>query len=189
MGSDEAKTQAILKAALELFVERGFHGTPVPEIAERAGVGAGTIYRAFANKEALVNALYRTWKQALVAFMTRDFDPTKPAREQFRTVWERTTEFALEHPRELAFLELHHHGSYLDKESLAVEATIHEFGAVMVRRAQETQTLKPLDPVILIELVNGAFLGVFRAAMEGRIPLDKKTFMAIEQCCWEAIRA
>ena len=46
------KREAVLGAALELFVERGFHGTTVPEIAERAGVGAGTIYRHFASKEA-----------------------------------------------------------------------------------------------------------------------------------------
>jgi len=41
------KRETILAAALELFVERGFYGTAVPEIAERAGVGAGTIYRYF----------------------------------------------------------------------------------------------------------------------------------------------
>src|SRR5438067_8425981 len=41
------KREAIMSAALELFVERGFYGTAVPEIAERAEVGAGTIYRYF----------------------------------------------------------------------------------------------------------------------------------------------
>ena len=61
------KREAILAAATELFVERGFHGTTVPEIAERAGVGAGTIYRHFASKEAVVNELFRLHKQALTA--------------------------------------------------------------------------------------------------------------------------
>src|ERR1035437_2808422 len=41
------KREAILGAALELFAERGFHGTAVPQIADKAGVGAGTIYRYF----------------------------------------------------------------------------------------------------------------------------------------------
>ena len=56
------KREAILQAALELFVERGFYGTAVPEIADRASVGAGTIYRYFESKEALVNAIYRQEK-------------------------------------------------------------------------------------------------------------------------------
>src|SRR5262245_28981195 len=59
-GSDKA--EAIMAAALELFIKRGFYGTAVPEIAERAGVGAGTIYRYFESKEALVNAIYRQQK-------------------------------------------------------------------------------------------------------------------------------
>src|SRR4051812_14698782 len=56
------KRESIMSAALDLFVERGFFGTAVPEIADRAGVGAGTIYRYFESKEALVNAIYREQK-------------------------------------------------------------------------------------------------------------------------------
>ena len=189
MPSEEAKAESILKAALELFVERGFHGTPVPLVAERAGVGAGTIYRSFESKEALVNALYQRWKQTVVSRMVTDFPVDKPAREQFRIIWERMAEFALTHPRELSFLELHHHGSYLDKNSLAIEHGIIEFGAAIVRRAQEAQAIKEANPLLLMELVNGAFLGIFRAGIEGRLKLTKELFAVAEQCCWEAIRA
>ena len=38
-GADTAKRDASLDAALALFAERTFEGTPVPLIAERAGVG------------------------------------------------------------------------------------------------------------------------------------------------------
>ncbi|HEY7957705.1 MAG TPA: TetR/AcrR family transcriptional regulator [Polyangia bacterium] len=189
MPTEESKVESILKAALELFVERGFHGTPVPLIAERAAVGAGTIYRSFASKEALVNALYQRWKQTIARQLVTEFPVDRPPREQFRIIWERMAEFALSHPRELSFLELHHHGSYLDQESLAIEHSIVEFGAGMVRRAQKAQAVKKADPVLLIELVLGAFLGVFRAGVEGRLKLTKPLFMTCEQCCWEAIRA
>ncbi|MEA2752174.1 MAG: Bacterial regulatory protein tetR family, partial [Myxococcales bacterium] len=40
--SPSDKREAILDAALTLFAERGFHGTSVPDIAQLAGVGAGT---------------------------------------------------------------------------------------------------------------------------------------------------
>src|SRR6266446_7814862 len=45
-------------AALHLFAERGADATPVPMIAERAGVAVGSIYRYYANKEELVAGLY-----------------------------------------------------------------------------------------------------------------------------------
>lgn len=49
----------ILDAALEVFSEKGFHSATVDEIAEQAGLGKGTLYRYFANKETLFNELVR----------------------------------------------------------------------------------------------------------------------------------
>jgi AcrR family transcriptional regulator len=186
---DSDKAESVLVAALDLFVERGFHGTSVPSVAERAGVAAGTIYHYFASKEALVNALYKRWKGEISARVITDFPFDRPVREQFRTIWERMADFALAHPKELAFLELHHHGSYLDDESRRIENQTIDFGVEMVKRAQSEQALKSLPPALLVDLANGAFLGVFRAALEGRLPLTRATLMDAERCCWEAVRA
>jgi AcrR family transcriptional regulator len=183
------KAEAILGAALELFVERGFHGTSVPSVAERAGVASGTIYHYFSNKEALVNALYTRWKGAVGAHILDAFPATAPMREQFRAVWARMADFAIAHPKELTFLEFHHHSSYLDAESKATEQRVFEFGVQVVQMAQAAQALKPLPPALLMEFANGAFLGVFRAGIAGRVPLTKETFMQAEQCAWEAVRA
>ncbi|MGH7295167.1 MAG: TetR/AcrR family transcriptional regulator [Polyangiaceae bacterium] len=189
MAHDSDKAEAILGAALDLFVERGFHGTSVPSVADKAGVAAGTIYHYFDSKEALVNALYKRWKAEISARLVTDFPHDRPVREQFRILWERMAEFALAHPRELAFLELHHHGSYLDEDSRRIESHTLDFGVAMVQRAQAAQAIKPLYAPLLVELVNGAFLGVFRAALEGRVPFDMPTLMDAERCCWEAVRA
>jgi AcrR family transcriptional regulator len=51
---DPEKDVAVLEAARELLVEEGYQGTTVVAIARRAGVGAPTIYRRWASKEALV---------------------------------------------------------------------------------------------------------------------------------------
>ncbi|MGO8999325.1 MAG: TetR/AcrR family transcriptional regulator [Polyangiaceae bacterium] len=187
--SEPDKGEAILTAALDLFVERGFYGTSVPSVAERAGVAAGTIYHYFASKEALVNALFKRWKGEVSGEVLRDFPFDRPPREQFRAVWERMTTFALAHPKELAFLELHHHGSYLDEESRRIEHQILDFGIEMVRRAQAAEALKPMPPGVLMEFANGAFLGVFRGALEGRLEMARETFTSAERCCWEALRA
>lgn len=186
---DSEKGDLILEAALDLFVERGFYGTSVPSVADKAHVATGTIYHYFASKEALVNALYKRWKAAISAEVLRDFPFDAPPREQFRTVWERMAEFAVKHPKPFAFLELHHHGSYLDAESQAIEHQLVEFGVAMITRAQAAQALKPLPPSLLMEFANGAFIGVFRGSLAGRFPLTLQTLMQAEQCGWEAIRA
>lgn len=55
----ELNRARILTAARELFVERG-NDVGVEEIARRAGVGMGTLYRRFPNKDALVEAILRS---------------------------------------------------------------------------------------------------------------------------------
>jgi TetR/AcrR family transcriptional regulator, repressor of fatR-cypB operon len=181
------KREAIMSAALELFVERGFFGTIVPEIADRAGVGAGTIYRYFDSKEALVNAIYREQKLLFGRIAVEEFPVTAPTREQFRVLWTRMAKFATENPSSFGFLELHHHAQYLDAESRAVEQRISALFANVVIRAQARGELKQGDPRILMGLVMGAFIGVIRNCGDG--PLDETRWVLAEQCMWEAIRA
>jgi len=47
----------ILEAAKIEFAKKGFHGTLVSDIADRAGVGKGTIYRYFPSKEDLFGSI------------------------------------------------------------------------------------------------------------------------------------
>jgi hypothetical protein len=41
----------ILRVAMEVFADEGFHGADVQVIAHRAGVGKGTVYRHFGDKD------------------------------------------------------------------------------------------------------------------------------------------
>jgi AcrR family transcriptional regulator len=50
---DLAKEDAILRESVGVFAAKGFRGTDVQEIADRAGVGKGTVYRYFGDKQAL----------------------------------------------------------------------------------------------------------------------------------------
>jgi AcrR family transcriptional regulator len=53
----ERNRQRVLKAAAEVFTERGLD-VSLDEVARRAGVGVGTVYRRFGTKEDLVEALF-----------------------------------------------------------------------------------------------------------------------------------
>jgi len=53
----ERNRRRILEAAAEVFGERGLSAT-LDAVAEHAGVGVGTVYRRFPDKEALVDALF-----------------------------------------------------------------------------------------------------------------------------------
>src|SRR3954452_4495171 len=62
----ERNRQRILAAAREAFAEDGLSIT-LDEIAKRAGVGVGTIYRRFPDKEQLIDALFESRMQEFAA--------------------------------------------------------------------------------------------------------------------------
>lgn len=53
----ETTRMAIEDAALELFMQYGFHGTSMRQIAERTGLALGGIYNHFSSKEEIFAAL------------------------------------------------------------------------------------------------------------------------------------
>lgn len=55
----DARPAELLAAALELFVEKGYAGTRLEDVAHRAGVSKGTLYLYFENKEDLFKAVVR----------------------------------------------------------------------------------------------------------------------------------
>jgi AcrR family transcriptional regulator len=58
--------ERLLEAARELFAARGLE-VPMDEIARHAGVGVGTAYRRFANRDELIDALFEDRMLAYVA--------------------------------------------------------------------------------------------------------------------------
>jgi AcrR family transcriptional regulator len=69
--------EKVLQAAREAFAESGY-GVPLDEIAVRAGVGPGTVYRHFPTKEALFEAVVAARLQDLVTDARTRADASDP---------------------------------------------------------------------------------------------------------------
>jgi AcrR family transcriptional regulator len=181
------KREAILDAALTLFTERTFDGTAVPLIADTAGVAAGTIYRYFPSKEALVNALYRRWKGEMRAAIRDGIATASTTREQFGGIWRGLWRFAADHPLAITFLETHHHAAYLDDESHALGAEIEAESAAFIRQAQVKGELRDSEPGVIIALVFGAFTGLVKKAGSGGLVFDEDVVRQTEEIMWSAV--
>ncbi|QDE33657.1 TetR/AcrR family transcriptional regulator [Microbacterium foliorum] len=63
--SRERSREAILRAAIEMFAERGVSGASIAEITRHAGVAQGLVSYHFGGKEQLVAAVIDRWYEAL----------------------------------------------------------------------------------------------------------------------------
>ena len=73
----ERNRQRILKAASEVFNERGLE-VSLDEIARYAGVGVGTVYRRFRTKEELIEALFVDRIDSVAAIAEEALQATDP---------------------------------------------------------------------------------------------------------------
>ena len=74
--------ERILDAAKDAFTRRGADAS-LDEIAKQAGVGAGTLYRHFPTRDALIEAVYRSEVEKLAA-AEQEFAAAKPPIEALR---------------------------------------------------------------------------------------------------------
>src|SRR4029450_7008484 len=78
------KRDAILRAAIDVFADRGFFNAQVADVARAAGVAAGTVYVYVRRKDALLASIVeRTMREALGrgrASMDETADPAEQLR-------------------------------------------------------------------------------------------------------------
>lgn len=183
------KREDILNAALILFSERGYDGTTVPMIADKAQVGAGTIYRYFESKEVLVNILFQTHIQKFSDLLKHNYpDESSDMREQFRHVFQQMVRFARGDMHALSFIDSHCSAYYLDEQSNRMFKEFLDFIRSTLEKGKKLGIIKDLPSDALISIVYGAFVCLFRLIQKGAFEESFGLLESIEECCWNAIR-
>jgi TetR/AcrR family fatty acid metabolism transcriptional regulator len=73
------KRDAILRAAIDVFAERGFFNAQVADVARAAGVAAGTVYLYFRSKDDLLISIFeRSMRDALSEVRASEADKSDP---------------------------------------------------------------------------------------------------------------
>jgi AcrR family transcriptional regulator len=130
--------EKVLNAAREAFAEGG-ESTSLEEIARRAGVGIGTLYRHFPTRQALLEAVYvgEVEEVCETAELLDGQDPWEALNSWFERVTAyMATKVALSH--ELL--------NYLDRDAplfQSCRAALFAAGEPLLRRAQEAGVVRP----------------------------------------------
>ncbi|MFI7699961.1 TetR/AcrR family transcriptional regulator [Nonomuraea sp. NPDC049480] len=151
---------AILRAALELFLERGVEGTSMEQIAKLAGVGKLTVYRRWSTKEDLIAQAIEESVAAELTPSPAQVEALSPqeiiervlpaaaemvASPAFRALVARVMGSAVSHPKLMAVYWKHY---ILPRRQLA---------AAMLRRAQKDGTVAAdADLDVLIDMMAAA---------------------------------
>lgn len=183
------KRAAIIQATLELVSEHGFHGCPVALVAERAGVAAGTIYRYFEGKDALIGATYADIEDRLQKKVSEAYPEQGNAREKFAHLARVLVTHWISSPVEFRFVEQFHNSPYgtaLRKEKLLGKEK--DSCRKIFEEALEQQLVKDLPISMLYALAFGPLIFVCRDHIQGFFGLDESLLQQAVEGCWNAVK-
>lgn len=185
------KRQEILKAALELITEHGFHGAPIAAIAEQAGVGAGTIYRYFATKDVLITELFQELHDKISLDLLDEYEVEQPFRARFLHLSTTLLRYFITHPQEFRYLEQYHNSPYgveFRRDRILGNEGERTPYRVLFEEGIAQKVIRDLPLAILFALAFGPLLAVARDHTLGFVALDERLLVQTIEACWESIK-
>jgi AcrR family transcriptional regulator len=183
------KREAVIRAALELVGEHGFHGSPMAQIAEKAGVAAGTIYRFFDSKDTLIKEIKAALEGQMLAALNEGYPAGGSVRERFLHIERRVIGYFIASPLQFRFLEQYHYSPYgLDSRREKVFGRRKNLIGDLFEEARGERIIKDLPLPILYALAFGPVIEVCRDHILEFVTLDDRLTEKTVEACWDAIR-
>ncbi len=185
------KRDKISQAALDLIAEQGFHGAPMALIAEKAGVGAGTIYRYFASKDILITKLFRELEEKIVASLAEGYSEEKPFRERFIYLCTRLVKYFVTNPIHFRFMEQYFNSPYgvsLRRDKITGASGDQSAFTCLFQQGIEQQVLKDLPFFVLAALTFSPLVSLARDHTLNLIELDDALILKSIEACWDGIK-
>lgn len=184
------KRDEIIRAAIELIAEHGFHGAPMALVAKQAGVAAGTIYCYFANKDELIRETHAFLEQRLLATLIEGYPAEQPVRERFLHIERKIIAYFIAAPREFRFME-----QFFDSPFGVAHRREKLFGnrekSLIIELFEEAlaqRIVKDLPLPVLCALAFGPLVDVCRDHILEFIILDEALIEQIVAACWDALQ-
>lgn len=183
-----AKKHLIYESTLRLIREFGFHGTPMSQIAQAAGVATGTIYHYFTSKDELIIELYHYARERVQQVILGSKDHTLPYPEQFSNVWMNLVKHYVQHPELLSFLEQFFSSPYVKDIYPEGHVGLQDEISELLKQGIQEDYIKELD----INIISAAYIGTISATakrnINGHFALQEEDLKKMVAIIWDGIK-
>lgn len=184
------KKKCIIKSALDLIEEHGFHGCPVSMVAKNAGVAAGTIYTYFENKDDLITGIYEYVVEEIKIYVSERDDISLSFKNRFYNYWKNLTDFYELNPSIYGFYDQFLNSPFNSEEMQNKPNAWHNFANDFFEEGIKGGEIKALNPIVLSILVNTNVNSIVRIKKNFKQKLARNNMELdeISHLIWDGIK-
>ena len=156
---DQDRRKTILRAAVEVFARKGYHGCRIADVAREAGVAYGLVYHYFKNKEELLQLVFETGWGGFMSRIRDAAEASAPLEQKIRRIAQVAFEAYRIDPRGVRVLVLEFARSPSTGEANRRTAFAEVLGVItrMFERARARGELRAgLEPALCAAMLFGS---------------------------------
>lgn len=171
-----SKKGEVIDAALALFMRKGIKATTTRDIALRAGISEGTIYRHFDSKEALAESIFEENLDYFWKFLRGHLKHAGTATEMLRAFVQGFFEFSRREQRRYSFIMAAHQTELkkLSREKMKPKAMLMK----ILRLGQKQGVFREMDLQLAGSMVMGTIMQTIFYLKTGRIAVNYDAVIA-----------
>jgi AcrR family transcriptional regulator len=162
--NDVTRREEILRIAAGTFAQRGYRGSTIREIADRAKMLSGSLYYHFPSKEAMALEVVHSYFEELFAAYEEALVGITGPREQLRALFVASLRVSdRRHDEVLILYQDYHSLNAVDNTLSAAMGRVEEIWVRVLERGVEDGSLRSdLEPRIVYRAIMGALSWVPR---------------------------
>jgi len=185
------KRSKIMKVALELLAEHGFHRVSMSMIAGKANVAVGTIYIYFANKDKLIEELFLDLERKIVKTLLEGYPAESAIRDQFIFVTKKILFYFLQNAIQFRYIEQYINSPYgvmMHRDRLLGKVGREDMFINLFAEGVAKQIIKNIPVAVLFSVSFAPLIFLVRDHILGFITLDDVLIDKVTEACWDGIK-
>jgi AcrR family transcriptional regulator len=182
--------ERIIAAALQLFTQRGYFRTSMPDMARTAQVSVGSIYHHFKDKEDVARALYLSLMEGLQEELLRIGQEHETAHDRCRAVMTMLFKLTESNREAMDFMLYAKHREFLPLERPVCSSKPFETMREFVQDGMTHREIQPMDVMVATSCLFGGAIRLITARLDGVLaePLPER-LDAVWECAWRSVTA
>lgn len=180
--------ERIIGAALQLFTQRGYFNTSVPDMARAAQVSVGSIYHHFKDKEDVARALYLGLVESLQEALADIARQHATAHDRCRAIMAMLFELTESNRDAMDFMLYAKHREFLPDERPVCSSRPFEIMRDFVQAGMENGEIRRMDVMVATSCLFGGAIRLITARLDGVLaePLPDR-LDAVWECAWRGV--